>query len=47
MLTALRHIAKSQDMANVAEKAGMPRESLDRAPGPLGNTTPSKLCSPF
>lgn len=39
MLTALRHIAEAQDMTNVAEKAGMPRESLFRAPGPLGNPT--------
>ena len=28
MLTALRHIAEAQDMANVAEKAGTPRLSL-------------------
>ena len=39
MLTALRHIAESQGMANVAEKAGMPRESLYRALGPRGNPT--------
>lgn len=37
MLTALRHIAEAQGMANVAEKAGMPRESLYRAIGPRGN----------
>ena len=39
MLTALRHIAEAQGMANVAEKAGMPRESLYRALGPRGNPT--------
>jgi probable addiction module antidote protein len=39
MLTALRHIAEAQGMANVAEKAGIPRESLYRALGPRGNPT--------
>jgi probable addiction module antidote protein len=39
MLTALRHIAEAQGMANLAEKAGMPREALYRALGPRGNPT--------
>ena len=36
---ALRHIAEAQGMASVAEKAGMPRESLYRALSPRGNPT--------
>ena len=36
---ALRHIAEAQGMANVAQKAGMPRESLYRALSPRGNPT--------
>jgi len=39
LLAALRHIAEAQGMANVAEKAGMPRESLYRALSPKGNPT--------
>jgi len=39
MLTALRHIAEAQGMANVAAKAGMPRESIYRALGQRGNPT--------
>ena len=39
MLTTLRHIAEAQGIANVAEKAGMPRESLYRALGPRCNPT--------
>ena len=39
LLSALRHIAEAQGMANVAEKAGMPRESLYRALSPKGNPT--------
>lgn len=39
LLSALRHIAEAQGMANVAEKAGMPRESLYRALSPRGNPT--------
>ena len=39
MLTALRHIAEAQGMAAVAERAGIPRESLYRALGPRGNPT--------
>lgn len=39
LLAALRHIAEAQGMAAVAEKAGMPRESLYRALSPKGNPT--------
>ena len=39
LLAALRHIAQAQGMAVVAEKAGMPRESLYRALSPKGNPT--------
>lgn len=39
MLTALRHIAEAQGMSAVAERAGIPRESLYRALGPRGNPT--------
>jgi probable addiction module antidote protein len=39
LLTALRHIAEAQGMAAVAERAGIPRESLYRALSPRGNPT--------
>ena len=39
LLAALRHIAEAQGMTAVAERAGMPRESLYRALGPKGNPT--------
>lgn len=39
LLAALRHIAEAQGMAAVAERAGLPRESLYRALGPRGNPT--------
>ena len=39
LLAALRHIAEAQGMSAVAERAGMPRESLYRALGPRGNPT--------
>lgn len=39
LLAALRHIAQAQGMAVVAEKAGIPRESLYRALSPKGNPT--------
>lgn len=39
LLAALRQIAEAQGMANVAERAGMPRESLYRALSPRGNPT--------
>ena len=37
LLAALRHVAEAQGMAAVAERAGIPRESLYRALGPKGN----------
>ena len=39
LLAALRQIAQAQGMASVAERAGIPRESLYRALSPLGNPT--------
>jgi hypothetical protein len=39
LLTALRHVAEAQGMSSVAERAGIPRESLYRALGPRGNPT--------
>jgi len=39
LLAALRHIAEAQGMAAVAERAGIPRESLYRALSPRGNPT--------
>lgn len=39
LLTALRHVAEAQGMAAVAERAGIPRESLYRALSPRGNPT--------
>lgn len=39
LLAALRHVAEAQGMAAVAERAGLPRESLYRALGPKGNPT--------
>lgn len=39
LLAALRHVAEAQGMANVAERAGIPRESLYRALSPNGNPT--------
>ncbi len=39
LLAALRHVAEAQGMAAVAERAGIPRESLYRALGPRGNPT--------
>ncbi|MFD0666770.1 addiction module antidote protein [Ramlibacter sp. MAHUQ-53] len=38
-MTALRHIAEAQGMSAVAQRAGIPRESLYRALGPRGNPT--------
>ena len=40
---ALRHVAEAQGMAAVAERAGIPRESLYRALGPKGNPTVKTL----
>ena len=39
LLAALRHVAEAQGMAAVAERAGIPRESLYRALSPKGNPT--------
>ncbi len=39
LLKALRHVAEAQGMAQVAERAGMQRESLYRALSPKGNPT--------
>lgn len=39
LLLALRHVAEAQGMAAVADRAGIPRESLYRALGPRGNPT--------
>ena len=39
LLAALRHVAEAQGMAAVAERAGMPRETLYRALSPNGNPT--------
>ena len=39
LLAALRHIAEAQGMASVAERAGIPRESVYRALSPRGNPT--------
>lgn len=39
LLAALRHVAEAQGMADVAERAGIPRESLYRALSPNGNPT--------
>jgi probable addiction module antidote protein len=39
LLAALRQIAEAQCMASVAERAGIPRESLYRALSPRGNPT--------
>ena len=39
LLRALRHVAQAQGMEEVAERAGVPRESLYRALSPKGNPT--------
>lgn len=39
LLASLRHIIEAQGMAAVAERAGIPRESLYRAFSPNGNPT--------
>ncbi len=39
LLAALRHIAEAQGMSAVAERAGIPRESLYRALSTRGNPT--------
>jgi probable addiction module antidote protein len=47
LLIALRRIAESQGMADVAERAGMKRESLYRLLSPKGNPTLSTLLAVF
>ncbi len=39
LLSALRHVAEAQGMSAVAERAGIPRESLYRALSLKGNPT--------
>ena len=39
LLAALRHIAEAQGMSAVADRAGIPRESLYRALSKRGNPT--------
>lgn len=39
LLAALRHVAEARGMAVIAERAGIPRESLYRALSPRGNPT--------
>ena len=43
LLAALRHVAEAQGMATVAQRAGIPRETLYRALGPKGNPTVKTL----
>jgi probable addiction module antidote protein len=43
LLAALRHVAEAQGMASVAERAGIPRETLYRALSPNGNPTVKTL----
>ena len=43
LLAALRHVAEAQGMAAVAQRAGIPRETLYRALGPRGNPTVKTL----
>ncbi len=43
LLAALRHIAEAQGMAAIAERAGLPRESLYRALSPKGTPTVKTL----
>jgi probable addiction module antidote protein len=39
LLAALRHVAEAHGMAQLAERAGIQRESLYRALSPKGNPT--------
>ena len=43
LLAALRHVAEAQGMAAVAERAGIPRESLYRVLSPNGTPTSKTL----
>ncbi|MGV8891704.1 MAG: addiction module antidote protein [Burkholderiaceae bacterium] len=47
LLAALRHVAEAQGIAAVAERAGIPRESLYRALSPTGNPTIKTLLAVF
>lgn len=46
-LQALRHIAEAQGMAAVAERAGLPRESLYKSLSGKGNPTLKTLLAVF
>ena len=39
LLRALRHVAEAQGMAKIAERAGLPRESIDKSLSAKGNPT--------
>ena len=39
LLAALRHVAEAQGMAKIAERAGLPRESLYKSLSAKGNPT--------
>jgi probable addiction module antidote protein len=45
LIAAMRQIAEAHGIAQVAEKAGMPRESVYRALSPKGNPTLKTLLS--
>jgi probable addiction module antidote protein len=45
LIAAMRQIAEAHGVAQVAEKAGMPRESVYRALSPRGNPTLKTLLS--
>ncbi len=47
LLAALRHVIEAQGMASVAERAGLPRESIYRALSPTGNPTMRTLLAVF
>lgn len=47
LLAALRHVAEAQGMSTVADRAGIPRESLYRALSPRGNPTAKTLWAIF
>ena len=47
LLAALRHVVEAQGMSAIAERAGIPRESLYRALSPRGNPTIKTLLAVF
>jgi probable addiction module antidote protein len=47
LLAVLRHVAEAQGMSAVADRAGLPRESLYRALSPRGNPTAKTLWAVF